>query len=151
MATPKKLSVRARAIANGYRSGLEETIAASLNARGCTDWIYEKHVLPYTVPARTARYTPDVCLPNGIVCELKGLWDSDDRKKLGLIKEQFPGLELRMVFSNARAKISKVSKTTYAMVCEKLGIPYATKDIPSSWLEEPPHERSLAILESLRK
>lgn len=150
MPPPKKSAVRARALAKGYRSGLEDTVAGSLTARGMS-FEYEKYTIPYDVPARTARYTPDLVLENGIVVETKGLWDAQDRKKIALVREQYPLLDLRLVFTNARAKISKVSQTTYAMVCEKLGILFATKDIPSAWLLEPPNRASLAVLESLRK
>ncbi len=141
-------AARARAIKAGYRSGLEDNISKSLQRRGC-DFDYEQHTLRYNVPSRISRYTPDFVLPNGIVVESKGLWDAEDRKKIALVREQFPRLDLRMVFSNPNAKITKASKTTYSMVCAKLGIPCAAKDIPSSWLEEPPNGASLALLESM--
>lgn len=152
MATsPNKSKVRQTALAKGFRSGLEDTVSASLFARGVSDFTYEEHTLRYLVPSRTARYTPDFCLPNGIVVETKGRWLPEDRQKIELVLKQYPELELRLVFSNPRAKIQPSSKTTYAMVCEKLGIQFAAKDIPTAWLEEPPHEASLAILESMKK
>jgi hypothetical protein len=140
---------RARAL--GYRSGLEVTVANSLKARGCTDFTYEQHVFPYLIPSRVAKYTPDIVLPNGIVVETKGLWGPEDRKKIELMQQQYPELEFRIVFSNPRSKIRKGSPTSYAMICEKLGIKYAAKDIPQSWIDEPPHVASLAILESMKK
>jgi hypothetical protein len=153
MAAPTKgvkaSAVRKRALANGYRSGLEDTVASSLTARGHT-YAYEKHVLRYDIPARTARYTPDFVLSNGMVIETKGLWDSDDRKKIALVLEQHPDIDLRIVFSNPNAKISKTSKTSYADVCTKLGIPFAAKDIPSAWLETPLNAASLAAIEKLK-
>lgn len=139
------------AVAKGFRSGLEDTVSSSLSARGVEGFTYESHVVRYLVPSRIARYTPDFVLPNGIVVETKGRWEPDDRQKIELVMKQFPELELRLVFNNPRAKINASSKTTYAMVCEKLGIKFAAKDIPSAWLEEPPHEASLAILESMKK
>ena len=141
-------AARAKAIKAGYRSGLENTVSKSLQARGC-DFDYEQHTLRYDVPASTHKYTPDFVLPNGIVVETKGMWDAADRKKIALVKAQYPRLDLRMVFSNFKAKITKVSKTTYAMVCDKMGIPYAAKDIPTEWLNEPPNGASLSIIESL--
>lgn len=151
MPAPRKSTVRQVALAKGFRSGLEDNVASSLTARGVTDFTYEQHVIRYLIPARTARYTPDFCLPNGIVVETKGIWECDDRQKIELVLKQYPELELRIVFQNPRAKIRKGSPTTYAMVCEKLGVKFAAKDIPQSWLEEPPHTASLAILESIRK
>jgi hypothetical protein len=153
-AQPKSVrgsTLRKVALANGFRSGLEDTVSSSLLARGVADFTYEQHTLRYLVPSRIARYTPDFVLPNGIVVETKGRWLPEDRQKIELVMKQFPELELRIVFNNPRAKIQPSSKTTYAMVCEKLGIPFAAKDIPQAWLDEPPHEASLAILESMKK
>lgn len=147
---PATSALRRRALAAGYRSGLEEAVSASLRQRGVTA-SYESHTLRYTVPARKARYTPDFVLPNGIVVETKGRWLAADRQKIALVIAQHPGLELRMVFDNPRQKITKVSKTTYAMICDKLGLKYATRDIPTSWLEEPSHAASLAILKDILK
>lgn len=151
MIAPRKSAKRQIALAHGFRSGLEDTVSASLTARGVEGFTYEEHVVRYLVPARSARYTPDFCLPNGIVVETKGRWLPEDRQKIELVMRQYPELELRIVFNNPKAKIQPGSKTTYAMVCEKLGIKYAAKDIPQSWIEEPPHEVSLAILESMKK
>jgi hypothetical protein len=144
-------AIRRVALAKGFRSGLEDTVSTSLIRRGCTDFTYEKHVVSYLVPSRISKYTPDFCLPNGIVVETKGLWETDDRQKIELVRKQYPELELRIVFNNPRAKIRKGSPTTYAMVCDKLGIKYAAKDIPQEWIDEPPHVASLAILESMKK
>lgn len=143
-------ALRKRALLAGYRSGLEETVAAALTARGI-GFSYEAHTLRYEIPARVARYSPDFVLDNGIVIETKGIWDSDDRKKIALVREQFPKLDLRLVFTNPNAKIAKGSLTTYASICTKLGIPYAAKAIPAAWLEEAPNAESLALLAHFRK
>ena len=131
----------------GFRSGLEVLNAKILKALGVA-FDYEKHVIRYTMPASAHKYTPDFVLPNGIVVETKGRWITADRKKLRLIREQHPGIDIRMVFSNSKARISKASKTTYRMVCEKLGLPWADKEIPKSWLTEPTNHQSLAALEA---
>jgi hypothetical protein len=153
MAAPPKTvrlsAIRKAALAKGYRSGLEDTVSKSLDARGM-DYDYERHVIRYDIPARTAKYTPDFVLPNGMVIETKGLWTSDDRKKIALVKAQHPDIDLRMVFNNPQAKISKGSKTTYADVCIKLGVPFAPKDIPSAWLNEPRNEASVRAIEKLK-
>ena len=120
MPAPRSSALRKAALAKGFRSGLEDKVSASLLARGVTNFTYEKHTLRYTIPARVTRYTADFVLANGIVVETKGLWDSTDRKKIGLVREQFPDLDLRLVFSNPNAKITKGSKTSYADICTKL-------------------------------
>lgn len=129
------LSQRAVGIKHGWRSGLEERVAKDLAERGI-GYRYEEITGEYLVPARVSRYTPDFVLWNGIVIETKGRWVTSDRKKIRLIRTQFPDLDFRMVFSNSRSRISKQSKTTYADFCKKLGIPFADKLIPEEWLLE---------------
>ena len=134
----------------GFRSGLEVKNARHLEEKGAT-FEYEPYRLPYVKPERNATFTPDFCLPNGVIIDTKGLWDSDDRAKFALVKGQHPDLDIRMVFTNPNAKISKGSKTSYADVCQKIGLPFAKDLIPTAWLQEPPNEASLAAIERLRK
>ena len=135
--------------AAGYRSGLEDATAEMLRTRCTIPWAYEPGRISYTVPSRSAHYTPDFVFANGVVVETKGRWLTEDRKKIKLIREQYPGLALRMVFTRSKTTISKTSKTTYAAVCERLGIPFADKTIPPSWWEEPPDETSLFTLRAM--
>lgn len=125
--------------AAGYRSGLEEAVAEQLRRRGI-DFTYEGYPLKYVVPERLAKYTADFVLPNGIIIETKGRFVTADRTKHRLIKEQYPDLDIRFVFSNPNATIGKKSKTTYAMWCERLGILYAKQLIPDVWLKERPRK-----------
>ena len=120
---------------HGVRSGPEDVICAELTKMG-VDYQYETLTLEYVQPEKKRKYTPDILLPNGIVVEVKGRWVTEDRQKIKMIKEQYPDLDLRMVFSNSKAKISKISKTTYADYCTKLGIPFADRMIPKEWLNE---------------
>lgn len=120
----------------GFRSGLEEKVAEQLRLAG-VDFEYELHKIGYEVPARTAKYTPDFILSNGIVVETKGRFVTADRQKHLLLKKQHPDLDLRFVFSNSKARISKTSKTTYAKWCEDKGFQYADKLIPQAWIKEP--------------
>lgn len=129
----KKVTKRQAARLNGYRSGLEETIDASLKEKGI-DGEYEQHKIHYTKPATKHKYTPDFRLPNGIFVETKGRFTAADRKKHVLIKEQNPHIDIRFLFQNANNKLSKRSKTTYADWCDKNGFQYAEKVIPDSWL-----------------
>jgi hypothetical protein len=86
------------------------------------------------VPERKAKYTPDFVLPNGIIVETKGRFVVADRQKHLFVKAQHPELDIRFVFSNSKAKISKTSKTTYADWCTQHGFKYADKEIPNEWL-----------------
>lgn len=122
---------------NGFRSGLEERIAQELLEQG-VPFDYEAHTIEYTKPAKKATYKPDFILHNGIIIETKGRFLTADRQKHLLIKKQHPDLDIRFVFSNSNSKISKRSKTTYAMWCEKNGFLYADGFIPKAWLKEPP-------------
>lgn len=122
-----------------YRSGLESKNMEMLERKGIKAQ-YEEWSIPYVVPASSHRYTPDIILPNGIIVETKGLWDSDDRKKHLLLREQFPELDIRLVFSSSRSKLYKGSPTSYAEFCEKHGIQFADKLIPVTWLKEPKKE-----------
>ena len=136
MATRKpKLTVRQLAVAKGFRSGLEDTIATQLETAGVS-FEYEKEKLTYTVPEKVCKYTPDFKLTNGIYVETKGIWDLKDRQKMALIKQQHPDKDIRIVFQSSKTKISKNSKTTYGMWAEKLGYIYADKTIPVTWLSE---------------
>jgi len=133
----------------GFRSGLEEKIAADLTEKG-VPFTYEELKVPYIKPAKPCKYSPDFVLPNGIIIESKGRYLTEDRQKQLLVKQQHPELDLRFVFSNSKARISKRSATTYANWCEKNGFQYADKTIPEEWLQEPPNETSLAAIKKLR-
>ena len=128
----KKKRQRSQRTSN-YRSGFEATLAHQLK-RGGVSFQYESIKLEYT---KTATYTPDFILPNGIIIEAKGVWTVEDRKKHLLVREQHPHLDIRLVFMNASNKIRKGSDTTYAVWCEKKNIQYANKTIPKSWLSQP--------------
>jgi len=57
-------------------------------------------------------------------------------KKLELIKKQHPELDIRILFMSSKTKIRKGSKTTYGDYCDKHGIVWAEKSIPSDWFLE---------------
>lgn len=100
------------------------------------EYTYEKVKLKYIKPASSHVYTPDFQLPNGIIVETKGRFLAPDRQKHILVKRHNPDLDIRFVFSNSNARISKASKTTYAMWCRKNGYQFADKTIPEEWLNE---------------
>lgn len=135
--------------ADGYRSGLEKRVGDSLEDRG-VPFEYEALKVPFVQPAKNRRYTPDFILPNGIVIEAKGRLTTKNRQKHKFIQDSHPDLDLRFVFSNMNRTISKRSSTTYAEWCDRYGFLCADKTIPLEWLEEPPNEVSLAVLEEIR-
>ena len=93
----KPLKKGSAGTALGYRSGLEDRNSIHLKRLG-VPVIYEQYKLKYVKKPST--YTPDYLLQNGIVIETKGYFDSADRAKHLLIKEQHPQLDLRFVFAN---------------------------------------------------
>jgi hypothetical protein len=130
MATAKQVAIK-----YGFRSGLEERVAEQLDQLGI-EYTYEKVKLKYIKPASQHVYTPDFVLANGIIVETKGRFLAPDRQKHILVKRHNPDLDIRFVFSNSNARISKASKTTYAMWCRKHGYQFADKTIPQEWLNE---------------
>lgn len=131
---------------HGYRSGLEEQVAKQLKDAGI-DAKYETEQVGYLKPARQSKYTPDFILPNGIVIETKGRFVVQDRQKHIIIKNQYPNIDIRFVFSNSKSRISKNSKTTYAMWATKHGFKFADKFIPEEWLKEKPQQSRFDALQ----
>lgn len=118
-----------------YRSKFEKQIAKQIKDNG-VKIKYETEVINYTKPVTKHKYTPDFVLPNGIYVESKGRFTLYDRQKHLLIKEQHPDKDIRIVFQRASNTISKKSKTTYGMWCDKNGIKWADKEIPIEWFNE---------------
>lgn len=135
MATKRNLTAKQVAAKYGFRSGLEERIAEQLDKAG-VEYTYEKLKLDYVKPASKHVYTPDFVLSNGIIIETKGRFLLADRQKHILVKRHNPTLDIRFVFSNSNARISKASATTYAQWCIKNGFKYADKTIPEEWMNE---------------
>lgn len=131
----KKITKDAAGRKHGFRSGLEADIIKQLEDLGL-DPKYESVQLKYEIPASSHIYSPDFPLSSHIYIETKGLWKLEDRKKMLLLKEQYPDIDFRMVFYNANQKIKKGSKTTYGMWCDKNGIKWAHKTIPHEWILE---------------
>lgn len=157
MKFPSSSDKRRRAIAAGYRSGLEEDVSAALKTLGAV-FGYETEVVKYTPPAKTRRYTPDFVFEKkntpcpacgGIGCpdcngtgksrlyvETKGRFTSADRVKHLAIQAEKPHLDIRFVFTNPKTRLSKASKTTYADWCESHGFKWAARMVPAEWLAE---------------
>lgn len=130
-----------------YRSGLEDTNAKLLKKKKVT-FTYEVFKIEYIEPASNHIYTPDFVITTKsgktIIVETKGIWDFKDRLKHLLVRQQYPDLDIRFVFSRSKSRIAKLSKTTYADICNGLGRgefkgvtwQYADKTIPEDWINE---------------
>lgn len=98
---------------------------------------YEPDSFTYTVE-ETKTYTPDykVKTKKGRIfyIEYKGVLDLETRKKMLRIKDQYPKMDIRLIFQKAANKIRKGSPTTYGMWAEKNGFPWAELNIPRRWL-----------------
>lgn len=136
----------------GFRSKLEMILNQQLVDSG-VKFSYEGplNLIRYVKPETKHRYLADFLLENGIIIEAKGMFTSDDRKKHLYIQEQYPQLDIRFVFMNAKNKLSKRSKTTYGMWCDKNGFLYADKAIPQEWIEETKDETEyMEIIRTLK-
>ena len=116
-----------------FRSRFELQLAKGL-ADNKVKFEYESKKFLYVPKPRT--YTPDFYLvESGIYIEAKGHLDKADRVKMALVKQQHKDLDIRFVFMNARNKIYKGSRTTYADWCNKHNFRWAEKSIPTEWFK----------------
>jgi hypothetical protein len=131
---------KARAWTFELKSRLEERLVQQLDESGVT-FTYEAQALRFTPPVKTTRKTFDFWITTRtgklIVVEAKGWWKPKARiAELECIK-QHPEFDVRYCFERASTKINKNSKTTYAMVCDKAGVQWATGGrIPDAWFDE---------------
>ena len=132
-----------------YRSGLEDKVHEQLTKKKVSfEYEPSDKKIVYIIPESVHKYTPDFVLTTAsgktIYVETKGIWDSDDRKKHLLIRQQHPEKDIRFVFTRSKARIRKGSKTTYGMICDGQGRgdfkgvvwQYADKLIPEEWWNE---------------
>jgi hypothetical protein len=141
-----KLALENAEIETPFKSKLEKRVADQLQRAGIK-YDYETIVVPYKVPARDAKYTPDFPCPADIIIEAKGRFGhrgkggAQERQKLILVKEQHPHLDIRIVFQNAKLPIygkgKNASKTNYAKWATDHGFQFADKGVvPAAWIEE---------------
>ena len=114
------------------RSRLEEQVAELLTNLK-VEYSYEPDKFNYVIEAK---YTPDFKVGD-VYLETKGFFKPADRRKMLAVKKANPDLDVRLVFQAPYNKISKNSKTTYAMWAEKNGFQWCPYyDIPLDWLNE---------------
>jgi len=117
-----------------YRSKFEASVAKNL-VDNKIKFSYETINIDYII---SSSYCPDIIFDNGIICEIKGLFRKEERRKHLAIKAQHPTLDVRFVFQNSKTKLSKAKGSlTYAKWCERHGFLYADKIIPPEWYDNP--------------
>jgi len=107
-----------------FRSNFEAQFYAKLPPQSCE---YEPDKFEYIVPATKHKYTPDFHVKGtNIYFETKGIFSAADRKKMLLIKQQYPDARFILVFMRNQP-IAKNSKTLYSDWCAKNGIEYMSQ------------------------
>jgi len=115
-----------------YRSKFEKEIITNLPKK--IKFFYEYKKINYVQPAILRTYLPDLYFPHtNIFVELKGRFTLADRKK-HLYLQSMGDYDIRICFQNAKVKINKNSKTTYADWCTKYKIKFCDKVIPKGWM-----------------
>lgn len=119
-----------------FRSKFEEQIYNNVKKNGLSVE-FETMKLAYTMKGN---YLPDFILPNGIIVEAKGYFDSRARAKMIAVKRDNPELEIRFLFMDSRKKLRKGSKSNYADWSRKHGFSFADGNtIPLKWFNEKTH------------
>lgn len=130
-----------------YRSGAEEQFAKYLKSKGLK-FQYEPYSLSYSIK-EVRKYKPDFCkkiewktmgssspVDASVILEFKGRFTPSDRKKMLLVRDQYPYYDIRIVFQQDN-KLSKKSKTRYSDWAKKNGFKYHVGiSLPKEWLEE---------------
>lgn len=116
-----------------FRSKFEKRIFENAKKKGFSVE-FETIKVKYTIHSN---YVPDFILPNGIIVEAKGYFDSRARAKMIAVKRDNPDLDVRFLFMDSRKKLRKGSKTTYADWCKRHDFLFADGDeIPRKWFNE---------------
>ena len=133
--------------ATGYRSGFEAEVGAALDPHGA---LSEPVRIQYDLHL-TGVYKPDWLLPaQCIVLEAKGRFPKEDRDKLLLIKQQYPHLDIRLIFQSLTARTSPKIGQTYAQWASAHGFPCCKGPaVPEDWLSHKPSARSRKAFEAI--
>jgi len=128
-----------------FRSKLEGKVNDLLQLNR-VDYKYESKKIPYTL---TCNYIPDFILASGVILEVKGYLDSDDKRKMIAVKEVNPELDIRFVFQSPYSKIPR-TQMTHARWAEKHGFPWCHyQQIPPEWLKNSQRSTTTATIEGL--
>ena len=121
-----------------YRSLFEKDFAQDCSERGIS-FEYETEKIGWTPPKKT--YTPDFIFEKRdgslMYIETKGRLTVSDRTKLKCVMEQHPEIDLRIIFQNAKNKLTKASGSkTYKEWCKYYGIKWSEGTMPHEWKKE---------------
>ena len=145
MTTRSNNAGRQRRRDSGYRSKLEERVAAELTEKGIP-FLYEPEKLEYHKKVRSGvcrgcsgkevyqrhTYLPDFKIGKRYI-EVKGRFTSSDRTKMLAVREGNPKVMIFLVFS-ANNKLHKSSPTRYGDWADKHGFIWALAGaIPKRW------------------
>ena len=119
------------------RSALEEQVELALTGQGLSP-SYESERFAYVLHRK---YRPDFKIESDhgpIHIEVKGWWPSNERSKLLAVFINNPTIRLFVALQRPQQKISKQSKTSYAMWCDRHFIPWSpipiSPDYMNKWL-----------------
>jgi len=119
-------------IRNPFEVGIYKQLK-NLTSRKKISVGYEDHKIEYSI---TADYIPDFTLEfsdgRRIFIESKGWLRPEDKKKMKLVKQQYPDLDIRLLFQKNNR--FPRSKTTYGMWADKLGYKWAVGEVPKEWI-----------------
>lgn len=134
--------------AHKFDSKFENAVAEHLRSIG-VEFEYEKESFIFIKTVRKAicrtcggddcgqklKYTPDFFLGNGIILEAKGYLDAPTRERHRLMRDQHPGLDLRLVFQKNNVIKQTKKKERYSDWATRLEIPFCVGMPPKDWLE----------------
>lgn len=112
-----------------FKSTYEAETAKEFDKSGI-EWEYESRRLPYL--PKVAYYKIDFMLkwpwPENSYCiiETKGYFDPVSRAKMIQVCQQYPNLDIRMMFQNPNLKTNPDKKYTYTEWAERHNIPWTT-------------------------
>ena len=116
-----------------FKSGLEQK-AWKILKKHIPKVKYEPDVIEYIQPIKFRKYNPDFRIAKNIYIEAKGKLDLATRQKMVWFKEYNPEITIIFLFMNPDNKITKRSKTTYAMWAEKEGFMWL--DFRRDWIND---------------
>jgi hypothetical protein len=116
---------------SGHRSGLEGAVEKALREQGFST-SYETEKFDYVLHKK---YTPDFKVGN-VYIEVKGWWPSSERTKFLAVVMHNPTLRIFVALQKPHTTLSKLSKTTYAMWCQKYGIAWCPTPIPTEFINQ---------------
>ena len=116
-----------------FKSGLEEK-AWKILKQHFPRVTYEPDHIEYLQPEKERKYNPDFKMGKNIYIEAKGKLDLATRQKMVWFKDCNPSITIIFLFMNPDNKITKRSKTTYAMWADKEG--FLWLDFRKDWIND---------------